>query len=65
MQKWPLIAGDAFAEATRCERVEGDVLYIRVATAAWRQEAVYRKQELLARIRNDLGCHTIKDIVFY
>jgi predicted nucleic acid-binding Zn ribbon protein len=65
VRKWPSVAGGRFAEMTTCERVENGILYVKVLSAPWRQEAVYRKADLLDRIRKELGCPTIKDIVFY
>ena len=65
INKWPLIVDKKFAEASTCERVENGILYVKVSSAPWRQEAVYRKEILLNRIQKDLGCPTIKDIVFY
>ena len=65
VRKWPVIVNGRFAEETSCERVENGILYVKVFSAPWRQEAVYRKRDLLKRIRKEFGCSTIKDIVFY
>lgn len=65
LYKWPTIAEKRFAEVSTCERVENGIVYVKVSSAPWRQEALYRKEILLKRIQNDLGCPTIKDIVFY
>ena len=64
IQKWRSIVDKKFADATICERVENGVIYVKVSSATWRQEAVYRKEILLKHIQIDLGCPTIKDIVF-
>ena len=65
LNKWPIIADKRFADVSTCERVENGIVYVKVSSAPWRQEAVYRKEILLKHIQNDLGCPTIKDIVFY
>jgi hypothetical protein len=65
VRRWPAIASGRFAEMTTCERVDKGILYVKVRSAPWRQEAVYRKADLLERIRKEFGCPTIKDIVFY
>ncbi len=65
VRRWPAIAQGRFAETSSCERVENGILYVKVRSASWRQEAVYRKRELLERIRKEFGCPTMKDIVFY
>lgn len=65
LQKWPAFVGPAFAAVTKCEKIENGILYVKVQTAPWRQEAVYIKDKLVIKIQKDLGCPTIKDIVFY
>lgn len=64
VRKWPDIAGEKFARVTECKKVEDGVLYVKVASAPWRQEAAYEKNRLLERIRKEY-CPTIKEIVFY
>jgi len=65
LSKWPSIVDKKFAEASICERVENGIVYVKVSSAPWRQEAVYRKETLLKRIQKEFECPTIKDIVFY
>jgi hypothetical protein len=65
MRKWPAIAPPTLAFDSRCERIEDGILYVKVASAPMRQEAVYLKEKLLRRIQKEEGCPTIKDIVFY
>jgi|WetSurMetagenome_2_1015567.scaffolds.fasta_scaffold10627_2 hypothetical protein len=65
VRKWPSIAPRNLALESRCERIEDGILYVKVASAPWRQEAVYLKEMLLRRIQKEEGCPTIKDIVFY
>jgi predicted nucleic acid-binding Zn ribbon protein len=65
VQKWPSIVTERLAAASRCERIENGILYVRVASAPWRQEAVYLKEKILLKIQKEMNCPTIKDIVFY
>jgi hypothetical protein len=65
VQKWDRIVDEKFAAVSKCEKVENGVLYVKVASAPWRQEAAYYKQNIISRIHNEFGCPTIKDIVFY
>jgi predicted nucleic acid-binding Zn ribbon protein len=65
VSKWPLIAGEKIAGASRCEKIEKGILYVKMASAPWRQEAVYSKEKILLKIQKEFGCPTIKDIVFY
>ena len=63
--KWPLIVEKGLAKACTCERVENGIVYVKVVSGSWRQEALYQKEILLKRIQTEFGCPTIKDIVFY
>jgi predicted nucleic acid-binding Zn ribbon protein len=65
LKKWPAIVSPAFAAVTTCEKIENGILYIKVKTAPWRQDAAYMKDKLVIKIQKELGCPTIKDIVFY
>jgi predicted nucleic acid-binding Zn ribbon protein len=65
MQKWPTFVDPAFAAVTKCEKIENGILYVKVKTAPWRQDAAYMKDKIVIKIQKDLGCPTIKDIVFY
>lgn len=65
LRLWPSIVGEALRDIAECTRVDQGVLFVRVASAPWRQEIVFMKQQLLEKIRRETGCTTIKDIVFY
>jgi predicted nucleic acid-binding Zn ribbon protein len=62
---WASLVGERLARITECTRVERGVLFVRVTSAAWRQEISFMKQILLTKIRMETDCTTIKDIVFY
>jgi predicted nucleic acid-binding Zn ribbon protein len=63
VHKWPQFAGERIAAVTSATRCENGTLYVQVATAPWRQELTYVKQQLLSAIQ--VKCATITDIVFY
>jgi predicted nucleic acid-binding Zn ribbon protein len=63
--KWPSIVEKGLAKASTCERVENGVVYVKIFSGSWRQEALYQKETLIKRIQTEFGCPTIKDIVFY
>ena len=65
MRQWPEIVDERFAAMSRAERIENGILYVKVSSAPWRQEAIYRREAVLERIRNEFGCPTVKNIVFY
>ena len=62
--RWSKIVGDELAEASECRGVENGILYVRVPSAAWRQEMSYQKEHIMAQIRIHTKCRSIKEIVF-
>jgi predicted nucleic acid-binding Zn ribbon protein len=65
VDRWHEIVIGRVAEVTECSGVENGVLKVRVASASWRQDLTYLKEDIKAAIRRVTGCDTIKDIVFY
>ena len=65
VRAWASLVGEQLSRVTECTRAERGVLFVRVTSAAWRQEISFMKQLLLSKIRMETGCATIKDIVFY
>lgn len=61
---WDEIVGETVARNARPETVRFRVLNVRVSTPAWRQELMFRKQEILEKLNQKLGLGTIKDIRF-
>jgi predicted nucleic acid-binding Zn ribbon protein len=62
VSRWPEIVGPEVAKAAECTRAENGVLYVRVASAAWRQELAYMKHLILDKVKKE--CASITDIVF-
>lgn len=65
VRRWPKIVGGKIAGVTQCSRVDNGVLYVRVASASWRQEMSYIKPHILETIRKETPCTSIRDVVFY
>jgi predicted nucleic acid-binding Zn ribbon protein len=65
VRQWPRIVGERVAAATQCTSAEAGVLFVRVASAAWRHEISYLKQEILSHIREKTSCTTIREIMLY
>jgi predicted nucleic acid-binding Zn ribbon protein len=61
---WPEVVGEANARRSWPERVEGGVLTVAAANAAWAQELSLLKSEILDRLRERLGGEVVKDIRF-
>jgi predicted nucleic acid-binding Zn ribbon protein len=65
VRRWKELVGDRIAKVTDCSRVDNGVLYVRVASASWRQEISYIKPHILDTIKKETPCNSIRDIVFY
>jgi predicted nucleic acid-binding Zn ribbon protein len=65
VRRWPEIVGEKIAAVTECSRVDNGVLYVRVASASWRQEICYIKPHILETIKKETPCTSIRDVVFY
>ena len=62
--KWPELVGGTIAKQTEALRIDGDTLVVKVYQAAWRQQLVYFKEELLEKLRGELGPDSVEDIRF-
>ena len=62
---WEEIVGPKLAEKTKALRVENDVLKVKVASAPWRNEMVFFKEDILKKIAEKIGKNKINDIIFY
>jgi len=61
---WEQIVGEKIAENTKADSVEYGVLMVKVETPTWRQELIFKKQEILEKINHQLGQNTIREIRF-
>lgn len=62
--RWKEIVGEKIAVETEALRIEGSTLIVRVHQAAWRQQLTYLKEELLEKLKAELGDDSIEDIRF-
>lgn len=65
LERWPAIVGERIASVAVAERITGGRLRVRVSGAPWRNELVYLKKELIARINEAMGEKVVRDIVFH
>lgn len=61
---WSEIVGEDISKETRALKIDGDTLVVKVHKAAWRQQLIFMKDELLNKIRINLGDESVKDIRF-
>jgi predicted nucleic acid-binding Zn ribbon protein len=64
LDRWSEIVGEQIARVTVPVRVEGDTLVVHVTSSVWRNELVFLKRELIAKINKAVQKDLIKDIIF-
>lgn len=62
--KWNQVVGERLAKVAECKGVENGVLYIRVPSAAWRQELSFMEKHIIESIKKNTRCTSVKRIVF-
>ena len=61
---WPEIVGEHIAGIARAERIDRGVLTVRVSRATWRNELLFLKSDLLAKINKHMNGEIVHDIIF-
>lgn len=61
---WGSIVGAQIASVTSIDKIEKNVLVVKVAAAPWRTELTFRKREILDKIHAAMNSDAIKDIRF-
>ena len=61
---WDDVVGAKVSENTTPEKVESGTLYIKASNPTWRQELMFKKEEILKKLNKKLGEKIIKEIKF-
>jgi predicted nucleic acid-binding Zn ribbon protein len=61
---WSEIVGDVISKETKALKIDNKTLVVKVHKAAWRQQLVFLKDEILKKIETDLGQGVVEDIRF-
>ena len=61
---WPSIVGDRIAAVSSAERFVGGTLFVKVDQATWRNELLFLKAELIAKINARMQEDIVREIVF-
>lgn len=64
LERWAEIVGPKIADVTVAERIRDGKLWVSVSHPAWRNELVFMRQELIAKINRDLGGDIVTEIIF-
>lgn len=64
VDRWPSIVGERIARVAHAVRVNRRTLFVQVGNPSWRNELVFLKKELIARLNGAMNAEVIDDIVF-
>ncbi|MEE9167826.1 MAG: DUF721 domain-containing protein [Candidatus Neomarinimicrobiota bacterium] len=59
---WNDVVGEPISKNTIPEEVKQGTLIVRVSTPVWRNELIFKKQEIIEKLNRALGRKIIKDI---
>lgn len=60
---WEKIMGKTVARYTDSIKIYGDKLYISTSVAPLKQELLFQKEHIIARVNEELGEKVIKEVV--
>lgn len=61
---WGEVVGDRVSKNTEPLSVEHGVITVSVSNPTWRQELLFKHQDIIKELNNRLGKNTIKEIRF-
>tara|TARA_B100000700_G_scaffold328895_1_gene448323 strand:+ start:1822 stop:2097 length:276 start_codon:yes stop_codon:yes gene_type:complete len=61
---WEETVGKTIASNTTAESVEHGILTVKTTSPTWRQELIFKKQDIIQRLNTKLGNNTIREIRF-
>lgn len=61
---WPEIVGEQIAKVTNAERIDNGILFVKTATAPWRNELTMRRLEIMDKVNRAAGSKIVKEIRF-
>ncbi len=61
---WSEIVGEIISNETKALKIDNKTLVVKVHKAAWRQQLIFLKEEILKKIETDLGRGVVEDIRF-
>lgn len=65
IQLWPEVVGKRIANISHAERIDRNILFVKVNNDSWRNELIFLKKEIIERLNKRIGKNTVKDIRFY
>jgi predicted nucleic acid-binding Zn ribbon protein len=60
---WEKVMGQVIAKYTLSVKMQSGVLYVKVQSAALKQELTYRRTEIAERLNSECGGEIVKEVV--
>ena len=64
-EHWLELAGVAANKHSRPQRIDKEILYVRVDSSVWNYNLFMLKKTLIKKINQSFGCYIIKDIKYH
>jgi predicted nucleic acid-binding Zn ribbon protein len=64
IETWATLAGPQVNGVTRSVWLKGSTLFVKIRSAAWRQELHLRRREWRQRLNDELGDELVDELVF-
>lgn len=62
---WPEVVGSRIAKISTAEKVENNIMFVKVTNDSWRNELIYHKKNIIDKLNNRIGKRVIEDIRLY
>jgi len=62
---WPEVVGRRIAKISHAEKVDGNILFVKVYHDSWRNELLFLKKDIINKINKRIGRKIIADIKLY
>lgn len=62
---WPEIVGKRIAKISHAEKIDGNILFVKVQNDSWRNELVFLKKDIIERLNKRIGKKLVEDIRLY
>lgn len=60
---WPEVVGKQISDVTEPSRIRKGKLFVEVKNAAWRNELVFHKDEIIQKLNQKLGASVVQEII--
>ena len=60
---WPKVVGEKIAAVTEPRHIANGKLFVKVKNAAWRNELVFHREDLVRKMNRQIGSAVIREIV--